>query len=189
MAAGKSDNREVEIKLALRNTNEGRRRLRGAGFRVWKRRIFEANVLVDSADGRLRNSGCLLRVREAGKQGVLTFKGQAVPGKHKDREELEVKVTDPARLAQILARLGFQEVFRYEKYRTEYKKKGDSGVATLDETPIGSYLELEGAPAWIDRMARKMGFRESDYITASYYALYVDYCREHSQEPANLTFK
>src|SRR5581483_3330807 len=117
MAAGKSDNREVEIKLPLQNTSAGRRRLRGAGFRVSKRRIFEANVLVDSADGRLRNSGCLLRVREAGKQGVLTFKGPAVPGKHKDREELEVRVTDPAMLAHILERLGFQEGFRYEKYR------------------------------------------------------------------------
>jgi hypothetical protein len=35
------------------------------------------------------------------------------------------------------------------------------------------YLELEGAPGWIDRNARRLGFAESDYSTASYYGLYV----------------
>ena len=43
----------------------------------------------------LRRSGRLLRVREAGRLGILTYKGPAAIGKYKDREELEVEVSDP----------------------------------------------------------------------------------------------
>ena len=59
-------------------------------------------------------------------------------------------------------------MFRYEKYRTEFRQPRRAGVAMLDETPVGVYLELEGTPHWIDRTARRLGFQESDYITASY---------------------
>jgi adenylate cyclase class 2 len=92
------------------------------------------------------------------------------------------------RLSQILARLDFTPAFRYEKYRTEYQRGKEKGVATLDETPIGVWLELEGPPAWIDRNARRLGFTESNYSTASYYGLYVDYCRERGLQPTNMTW-
>jgi len=129
-----------------------------------------------------------LRVREAGRLGTLTYKGAPVGGKYKDREELEVGVSDPRRLSEILARLDYVPTFRYEKYRTEYRRGGENGVATLDETPIGVYLELEGAPAWIDRNARRLGFAESDYSTASYYGLYVDYCRKRGVPVTHMIF-
>jgi len=169
--------RETEIKLALSGAAAGRRLLRAAGFHVSKRRLFEANTLFDTARGLLRRRGCLLRVRETANSGLLTYKGAATIGKHKDREELEVELSDPRTLIEMLARLDFNPAFRYEKFRTEYRRPGEAGVATLDETPIGVYLELEGAPAWIDRTARRLGFAESDYSTASYYGLYADHCR------------
>lgn len=168
---------------------EGRRRLRAAGFRVSKRRVFEANTLFDTARGALRRRGSLLRVREVGRLGILTYKGAEVAGKYKDREELEVEVSDPRTLGEMLARLDFVPAFRYEKYRTEYRRpSGEAGLATLDETPIGVYLELEGAPSWIDRNARRLGFAESDYSTASYYGLYADYCRRHGLQVTHMTF-
>ena len=34
---------------------------------------------------------------------------------------------------------------------------GSRGIAMLDETPVGTYIELEGSEAWIDRTARRMG--------------------------------
>lgn len=166
----------------------GRRLLRAAGFRVSKRRVFEANTLFDTARGGLRRTGRLLRVREAGKLGILTYKGAEAIGKYKDREELEVEVSDPRRLSEMLTCLDFVPKFRYEKYRTEYRRPGEAGVATLDETPIGVYLELEGAPRWIDRNARRLGFAESDYSTASYYALYLHYCRGHGLPVTHMTF-
>ncbi len=168
---------------------EGRRLLRDAGFRVSKRRVFEANTLFDTAARTLSSSGRLLRVRTAGAQGILTYKGVATVGKHKDREEMEVEVRDPRRLTEMLTRLDFIPTFRYEKYRTEYRRPGESGVAMLDETPVGIYLELEGTPQWIDRSAHRLGFAESDYSTASYGGLYAEYCLKHGLPVTHMTFK
>jgi adenylate cyclase class 2 len=90
-------------------------------------------------------------------------------------------------LAAILARLGFERMFRYEKYRTEFRR-GRTGVVTLDETPIGTYLELEGEPTWIDRTARLLGFTEADYITLSYGQLYLDRCARQGSKAGDMVF-
>jgi adenylate cyclase class 2 len=174
--------------LALPDAAVGRRLLRAAGFRVSKRRVFEANTLFDEAGGALSRTGRLVRVREAGRLGILTYKGPATVAKYKDREELEVEVSNPRRLTEMLTRLGFMPTFRYEKYRTEYHRPGEAGVATLDETPVGVFLELEGTPAWIDRSARRLGFAESDYSTVSYGDLYSDYCRKHGLPITHMIF-
>ena len=163
--------------------------LRAAGFRVFKRRVFESNILFDASCGALSRSGRLLRVRESGRLAILTYKGAAVIGKYKDREEMEVEVSDSRKLIEMLARLDFVPTFRYEKFRTEYRRAGEAGAAMLDETPIGVYLELEGAPGWIDRSARRLGFADSDYSTASYGGLYGDYCRDHGLRVTNMTFR
>jgi adenylate cyclase class 2 len=162
--------------------------LRAAGFSVSKRRVFEANTLFDTARGALRRKGSLLRVRKSGPVGILTYKSTATIGKYKEREELEVEVSDPRRLSEMLTRMEFVPAFRYEKFRTEYRRPGERGAAMLDETPIGVYLELEGAPGWIDRNARRLGFAESDYSTASYGGLYGEYCRRHGLPVTNMTF-
>jgi adenylate cyclase class 2 len=122
------------------------------------------------------------------REGILTYKGPALPGKHKDREELELPRLDPETARAILDRLGYQPVFRYQKFRTEFQQKGSSGMATLDETPIGTFLELEGRPTWIDRSARALGFADADYITASYGRLYLEWCREQSAAPGHMLF-
>ncbi len=186
--AGSNPPREIEIKLPVSGAAEGGRLLRAAGFRIFRRRVFEANTLFDTSRQALRRTGRLLRVRQAGRLGTLTFKGPAVAGKYKDREELEVTTSDPSRLAEILPRLDFRPVFRYEKYRTEYRRGTETGLATLDETPVGVFLELEGTTSWIDRNARRLGFSEEAYITASYYALYAEHCRKHGVRPTHMTF-
>src|SRR5271155_1634801 len=111
--------REIEIKLPVSAVGEGRRLLRAAGFQISRRRVFEANTLFDTTRQTLRRTGRLLRIRQAGRLGMLTYKGPAAIGRYKDREELEVETSDPSRLGEMLARLDFRPVFRYEKYRTE----------------------------------------------------------------------
>jgi len=91
-------------------------------------------------------------------------------------------------MSAILERLRYRPVFRYEKYRTEFREPRRAGTIVLDETPIGVYLELEGTPAWIDRTARRLGFAHEDYITASYGRLYVEWCRQHRCKPADMVF-
>ncbi len=177
---------DTEIKLAVPDVGTARRLLRAAGFRVHKRRVFESNIMFDNPAGEIRAAAAALRVRDAAGAGSLTYKGKPVASKHKSREELEVEISDGETAARILERLGFRPIFRYEKYRTEYKQSGSSGVATLDETPIGTYLELEGNPRWIDRTARRLGFPESDYITKSYGRLYLEWCDRQKRKPTNM---
>jgi adenylate cyclase class 2 len=176
---------EVEIKLPVPGAEQALALLQSHGFRLAKTRALEKNVIFDR-EGELRAQARLLRVREVEGRAVLTFKGPATPGRHKSREELEVDVANADVVRTILSRLGFAPGFRYEKFRTEFTD--ETGVAMVDETPIGVFLELEGPPAWIDRTARALGYAESDYITASYLALYFDYCRERGIPAADMVF-
>lgn len=181
-------NREVEIKLRLEDPGEVRNLLRRAGFRVRRRRVFESNLVFDTPELALRRAGKLLRLRVAGGKHLLTYKGPAEPGRHKSREEIELAVSDPRALALILERLGMRAVFRYEKYRTEFERPGARGLVTLDETPIGNFLELEGAPEWIDRTASELGFTGADYITASYGRLFAEYAAGQALPDSEMVF-
>jgi adenylate cyclase class 2 len=180
---------ETEIKLAVSSAAEARRKLRAAGFHVSKRKVFERNAVFDTPDQALRRARKLLRIREIRKDAKLTFKGPPEDSKHKSREELELTVGNASAMRAILERLGYHPTFLYEKFRTEFSLLRSKGVATLDETPIGVYLELEGAPDWIDRTARKLGFDDADYITASYGSLYLAWCEQHSIKPSNMVFE
>lgn len=183
-----TDNREIEIKLRVDGpVGDIHQCLKSIGFAISKPRVFESNTLFDTADLRLRAASELIRLRRVGTECILTYKGRPEPGKYKSREEIETGVSEESKMALILARLGFGPVFRYEKFRTEYQS-GQQGTITVDETPIGLYLELEGEPGWIDRIAGELGFSEQQYITKSYGALYLDYCRERGITAANMVF-
>lgn len=163
---------ETEIKLRVASPDLARDRLRRLGAaRVGERR-FEDNVLFDDAAGSLRRSGRVLRLRRAGGDALLTFKG---PGQLvadvKAREERETAVADPESTLRILAGLGFTPRFRYQKYRETYRH-GDAEIV-IDELPIGTFLEIEGAPDAIHDAARRLGFARADYVLESYVALFL----------------
>lgn len=183
-----SDGREIEIKLAVESLKDARRRLREAGFQIAKKRVFETNTLYDTEGLDLRRTQRLLRVRTAGHSFLITYKGPPEAGKHKSREEIETSAGDGAAFAAILERLGYAPTFRYEKFRTEFERRGSKGVATLDETPIGTYIELEGDPQWIDRAAQWLGFEEKDYITASYARLFFEWREKNGSGPTEMVF-
>jgi adenylate cyclase, class 2 len=183
-----SSGHEIEIKLPVAGVAAGKRLLRDLRFSIAKRRALEINVILDTSAGALRRGRKLLRLRQVGNHYTVTFKGPPVAGRHKSREELESEFSDPLPMRRIFERLGYKPAFRYEKYRTEYRVPEAAGVAMLDETPIGIFLELEGKPRWIDRTARALGFSVADYITASYGALYRQYCQANGVKPGDMVF-
>ncbi len=61
--------------------------------------------------------------------------------------------------------------FRYQKYRETYHWRDVEIV--VDETPIGTFLEIEGPPATIHEAARALGRARADYIAESYAALFL----------------
>ncbi len=159
--------RENEIKLAFPSPELAVRRLLEAGACQVHARAFEDNVLFDLAERPLVNSGRLLRLRLFDGGSVLTFKS-TVPGehRHKVRTEHETAVADPEALCSILRGLGFETVHRYQKFRTTYSL--DAVEAAVDETPLGTFVELEGASDDVERAAVALGVRRAEFICATY---------------------
>ncbi len=193
---------ETEIKLPVEDDGlkKIRRSLKRLGFRLSRRRVHEDNYLFDFADRRLRRRGRLLRLRFVGGKSLLTFKGPAGKGPaggkgpYKTRTELEFEVRDGKAFRQVIEIIGLNVSFRYEKYRTTFSEEGSGkrhrgAVAVLDETPIGNFLELEGPPRWIDRVARGLGYRRKDYISASYATLYRLDCRRKRRKAGHMVFR
>ncbi len=185
---------ETEVKIRLKDTALLRARLVEIHAAPVSQRHFEDNFVLDFSDGRLRSQQSMLRLRYTDEAGFITFKGPPHPETpFKIREEVETTIGDVAVGLKVLERLGLKTWFRYQKYREEYdlafRQSGGSALrVALDETPIGSYAELEGSQEDIRRAAAALDFRESDFIRASYYWLYVQFCRERGEEPANMLF-
>jgi adenylate cyclase, class 2 len=180
-------------------------------------RMHELNVIFDTPEGGLAKHGQLLRIRtetpapvkkgskdKVGARTVLTFKsppaelaiGDVVPSgdrRYKVREEIETKLTDGATMQRIFEGLGLRGWFRYEKYRTTYVLPGRHGWAKgllieVDETPIGMFVELEGAAGAIDRAARELGYSTKDYVLKNYLVLYVEECKRRGESPKDMVF-
>jgi adenylate cyclase class 2 len=190
---------ETEIKLRIEGPGKAgaaraRASLRRHGFAIFAPRIFEQNLVLDDKRGSIRARGMLLRVRSAGKPGgvaitTCTFKGPAITGRHKSREEREFRASDLDSCLALFAGLGFRETFRYEKYRTEFARDHEPGHVTLDETPIGVFMELEGPARWIDRTAKELGFPVTAYVNDSYITLYLKWCKVAGIEPTGMRFE
>jgi adenylate cyclase class 2 len=179
---------ETEVKIPFESRSSIESRLHEKGFRVSVARIFESNELYDTEDRSLYRKGMLLRLRHSGDRSILTWKGPGTPGTHKSRPELETALGSLTVFRDILKQLGYMRAFRYEKYRTEYRKDLESGVVTIDETPIGNFLEIEGKGKWIDTTAASLGFSLKDYVLESYGQLYLNYCQAHGLEPGDMVF-
>jgi len=181
---------ETEVKLRLlQGPERAQALLEQHGFRATGPRELETNQTLDLATGELRQSDRLLRLRSTGGRWTVTYKGPAAGhARHKSREEIETEVSDGPAFAHILEALGYRPSFAYEKFRTTFKTPGETGIVTLDETPIGDFLELEGPGSWIDQTALQLGFGPADYITSSYAALYEEHRRTHPTVPRDMQF-
>ena len=180
---------ETEVKLRLtEGAASARLVLERLGYLPRVPRTLEVSQLYDRAGDELQFTGRALRLRSAGGQWVLTFKGPADGGPHKSREEHETRVDDGAAMERILLALGYSATFQYEKYRTTFTHNEDPGLVMLDETPMGDFMELEGHEDWIDRTTEKLGYLTKDYILTPYPALYAEYRKQHSNLPRNMVF-
>lgn len=180
---------ETEIKLRIESAARARTLLRKLGYSVHKPRVFEQNLVLDDAQSSLRERGLLLRVRAAGRTVTCTFKKKEKPGaRHKSREEREFQSSDLTETLAVFGALGYREAFRYEKYRTEFSKPNEQGHITLDETPMGSFFELEGEGKWIDRTAKQLGYTLADYVTDSYGALWEHWCQTQRRKVSDMRF-
>ena len=197
---------ETEVKIPIADLADIRSRLRKAGFAALERRAFEDNLLFDMPGRPLRAIRAVLRLRHYGRRWVLTYKGTPeADTRYKSRVEYESGIAHPEAIRLILGALELVPVFRYQKYRTQFVertalKRAKSSAKSakrvskprfeisLDETPIGIFIELEGSRAAIDRAAKALGFSVAHYSTASYGALYLEQCKAQGVEPGEMVF-
>jgi adenylate cyclase class 2 len=191
--------KEVEIKFRIVDQKALTRALKRAGFKQVTRSTHEMNSLYDLPGQKLRKRGELLRLRRYGDKWVLTHKkkpthsqkaqmsGAPEAGRHKVRVELETRVENGEQMDAVLRALGFAPTFRYEKYRAEWSD--GTAHAVIDETPIGTFGELEGPARWIDRMAEVLGIASRDYITQTYADLFFTWKRSTRSPASEMTFR
>src|SRR5579864_1140046 len=182
-----TSNREIEIKFQVRDMRVLARQLRAAGFRMVTRRTHELNTLYDLPGEVLRARMELLRLRKYGSQWTLTHKSGGKKARHSSRVELETGVADGKKMDAILRALGYAPSFRYEKFRAEWTD--GKGQVVVDETPIGDFCEIEGAPRWIDATAKKLGVNSTDYITKNYAGLFAEWKEEMKSPAEEMTFR
>jgi adenylate cyclase, class 2 len=178
---------EIEIKFRVASIPAVTRKLRKAGFRIVTPRTREMNTLYDLPGEVLRKRRELLRLRKYGSEWTLTHKAGKKTGRHSSREELETSVSDGKRMESILRALGYAPTFRYEKFRAEWTD--GKGQVVVDETPIGNFCEIEGAPGWIDATAKKLGVNAADYIMQNYAGLFLEWKARAKSEAKEMMFK
>ena len=177
---------EVEVKLRVGDLHALAQKLTQSAFKLVTPRSHEMNTLYDFPDRRLLARGEVLRIRKYGSKWTVTHKSKGNSGKHKSRTETETQVEDGEALAHIFSTVGLAPSFRYEKYRTEWSD--GEGHVVLDETPIGNIAELEGPPEWIDRIAARLGIKESEYITQSYAQMFAAWCERTRSKARDMTW-
>ena len=178
---------EHEIKVPVESLAALRSVVAESGAALREAETFEENWVLDDRAGSVAARGCLLRVRRWGARSFLTYKGPArFSGGVKTREELETTVGDPATVLQVLTALGYAPVRRYQKYREMWLL---AGVAvTLDRTPMGAFVELEGPPAAIPEVAATLGIDADAAVAGSYLALWEAFRTAHPGAPADMVF-
>ncbi len=158
---------EIEVKVKIGDPAEAHKKLISLGAKVSRERALEENAFYDFPAGLLGAKRQGLRLRTVGRTSWLTFKGAPQKSRSfKVRVEYETGVRDVKQAREILRGLGLKVTFAYRKHRTWFRR-GRLKVS-LDETPVGNYLELEGERHEITRFARALGFRRADFITLDY---------------------
>src|SRR5258706_8150434 len=167
---------EREIKLRFESAMAARAAVIRAGATPLRARRLQEDCLLDTADDAMRGRRCALRVRMESGKTLLTFKGPVQPALVKVREELETVVGDGPLLLRILEELGFHVWFRYQKYREEFAQ--EDVIVAVDETPVGTFVEIEGGDHGIAERADALGCPPRGYLLGSYCAPFVRHCEQ-----------
>lgn len=161
---------EIEVKFLLADYSALMQKISDLQLPCSQERIHEFNLRYDSPDGRLVAQRQVLRLRKD-TQARLTFKGPGIMEEDVlTRKEIEVVVSDFDATNRLLQALGYQVIMMYEKFRANYQM--DNLVLSVDETPLGLFIELEGeSPAQVRKAADALGLDWDARINLSYSAL------------------
>jgi adenylate cyclase class 2 len=131
---------EVEIKeRASVEPLEAELKRRGA---VFEKTVTQADVYYNAPHRDFAVTDEAVRLRKQGDRTFLTYKGKKLDAKSKTRKEVEVEVSDFARMQDILLSLGFRKTLDVVKERRIYHYKGAEVCLDCIEG-LGEFVELE----------------------------------------------
>ena len=173
---------EIELKYLNVDHDELRKSLKNFGGEFLSRH-FERNVVLDDPSRTLFKRSALLRVRQADKitMTVKRIPANVVSGKAKVYIEHETEVSDFNETVSALEVLGYSPVFKYEKFREEWKF--EECLICLDLLPFGSFIEIEGTEKSILACAEKLGLDESFASKKTYHELNRTYRAKAGLDP------
>jgi adenylate cyclase class 2 len=177
---------EREVKLQFDTPDAAREAVVATGATPLRCRRLQEDALLDTDDEAIRQRGCALRIRTESGKSLLTLKGPVQSGTMKIRDEHETVVSDGAVVQRIFEELGLHVWFRYEKYREEYAAE-DVTVA-IDETPVGTFVEIEGGEPGILAFTEALGRSPDDFILDSYRSLFIKHRVEFGIEGSDMVF-
>ena len=177
---------EREIKLRFDSPEAARAAVLRAGATPLRGRRLQEDCLLDTPDDLLHQRRSVLRIRMESGRSFLTFKGPVQPSSMKLREELETMVGDGALVLRVFEELGFHIWFRYQKYREEFAL--EDTIIAVDETPVGTFIEVEGGERGVATVAAAFGRGPSDYLLDSYRRLFQRHCEERGLPATDMLF-
>jgi adenylate cyclase class 2 len=182
-----NQNKELEVKFYIVNMEMVGNYIKSSGGVLVQPRTHEYNLLFDTLGGRLHQNRQILRLRQD-IDCYLTFKG---PGFSKEgvyaRKEVEISVSDFDLAKAFLEALDYEVTMIYEKYRTKYDF--DEVQVTIDEMPIGDFIEVEGPDGdKIRTVSKQLGLSWGKRILDSYDTLFLAVCDSLGMGIADMTF-
>ncbi|MDH5506016.1 MAG: class IV adenylate cyclase [Anaerolineae bacterium] len=162
---------EIEVKFYLANLPQVEQRLQTLGANLSLPRTHETNQLYDTPGRDLAKGRRILRLRQDA-AARLTYKGPTDNASGASvRTEIETTIGDFSAAQKLLAALGYNLSWVYEKYRATYAL--DNVLVTLDELPFGCFLEIEGPDsASLQAAAHRLGLDWDARILDNYQTLF-----------------
>jgi len=181
----KNINREIEIKFKIKNLDFIRKKLKNQGAKFIGK-AFERTIRFDTPNNDLEKNKKFLRIR-TGFKNVITFKRKVKSKKFKEREEIELEISDPRKMEIILENLGFTKKLIMEKYREKWKL-GDTEIA-IDTLPkMGSFIEIEGSKNGIEKVVKILELDFKNRITETYWGLWKKFSKAKGIKDENIIF-
>ena len=101
----------------------------------------------------------------------------------KSRREIELECDPDGAIEELLEALGYEPSFRYVKLRESWTIDGH--VVALDTTPLGSFVEIEGAAP--RGLLARLGLEDAEVVASSYPELWLEH-RNAQDAPADMVW-
>ena len=125
------------------------------------------------------------------KLGIETFVQKGADNQNYfKRIELETSISDVESVVNMMPYFGFKNKISWEKKRINFHSNNDIKFCiSLDETPMGYFLEIESTEAEIEKIIKMLELDDSQRTSKPYLGLWDEYKKANHIDEADMMFK